>query len=345
VSGSFGQGLALRYYRQVVAPRLAGTPHAAALLGSGSEVLGYDDEVSTDHDFAPRVQVFLAPDADLCAVTADLPDGFEGWPGAHAEATTVQGFFRGAIGIDPAYGVALADWLLIPTQLLAGLTAGPVFHDPAGELARRRAALAWYPDDVWRYVLAAGWLRVGQEAAFVGRAGATGDEVGSVIVAARLARDLIRLALLVERRWAPYSKWLGRAFGDLPVAAAAGPPLRAALAAGGWREREAAICAAASVLASATNQLGLAEPVDPAPRQFHGRDIRVVDAERFTMVLTAAITDPEVRALLTRLGGRRAAEPVPTLPGAIDQAVDSTDVLTRIDRCRASTAILGPCST
>jgi hypothetical protein len=41
----------------------------------------------------------------------------------------------------------------------------------------------WYPDGIWRYVLAAGWLRVRQEAAFVGRAGGAGGELGSAIVA------------------------------------------------------------------------------------------------------------------------------------------------------------------
>jgi uncharacterized protein DUF4037 len=343
VADSPGQGLARRFYTQAVAPLLAGIPHAAGLLGNGSEVLGYDDEVSTDHDFGARVQVFLAAGAGGGAAHAaltGLPERFEGFP-VHVEVTTVEGFFRTVLGVDPAGGMSLADWLLAPTQLLAGLTAGPVFHDPAGALARRRAALAWYPDDVWRYVLAAGWLRVGQEQAFVGRTGGTGDELGSAVLAARLARELIRLTFLVQRRWAPYGKWLGRAFAGLPLAATVGPPLRTALAATGWRDREAAVCAASAAVAEATNRLGLAQPVDPAPRRFYDRDIRVVNAEEFTVALTAAITDPELRALLARLGQRRPDAAVPSIPGAIDQAVDSTDVLSRIDRCRAAAAVLG----
>jgi hypothetical protein len=327
----------------VVAPLLAGTPHAAALLGDGSEVLGYDDETSTDHDFGPRVQVFLNPGDDHGAVhatLAGLPGRFEDWQGHQVEVATAADFFARVIGVDPAGGMGLADWLLVPTQRLASLTAGPVFHDPADELERRRAALAWYPDDVWRYVLAAGWLRIGQEQAFVGRTGGTGDELGSAVLAARLARDLIRLAFLIERRWAPYSKWLGRAFAGLSLAAEVGAPLRTALAAAGWRDREAAVCAAASALVAATNRLGLAEPVDPAPRRFYERDLRVVAAEALTEALTVAITDPQVRALLTRLGQRPGAS-VPRLPGAIDQAVDSVDVLSHVDRCRAAAPALG----
>ena len=40
-------------------PRLR---YAAALLGPGSEVLGFDTERSTDHDWGPRLQVFLGAD-------------------------------------------------------------------------------------------------------------------------------------------------------------------------------------------------------------------------------------------------------------------------------------------
>ncbi|MDG4830512.1 DUF4037 domain-containing protein [Solwaraspora sp. WMMD1047] len=355
-----GIELAGRFYRSVVGPLLAGQPHAAALLGPGSEVLGYDDEVSTDHDFGPRLQLFLPPGTDPDPVRAlldRLPERFDGYPvtfparapgadgppgrpGHRVLVDTAPDYFTARLGVDPAAGMALADWLLTPTQQLAALTRGAVFHDPADELGVRRRALRWYPPDVWRYALAAGWLRVGQAEAFVGRTGGTGDDLGSRLLAGRIARDLVRLSFLVARVWAPYDKWLGRAFRELAVATALDPPLRAALAAADWREREAALCAAASGLAAATNELRLADPVDPAPRRFHDRDIRVLGAERFTTALTGSIVDPQVRALLTRLGGRPDGS-VPALPGTIDQAVDSVDVLTHPARCRAAAGLLG----
>ena len=99
----------------------------------------------------------------------------------------------------------------------------------------------------------------------------------------------------MERRWAPYGKWLGRAFAELALAAEVGPLLAGALAAADWREREAGIGAAAGIVAAATNDLRLCPPVDPAPRRFHTRDIRVLDAERFTVALTGEITDHVLR--------------------------------------------------
>jgi hypothetical protein len=253
--------------------------------------------------------------------------------------TTVASFFTTHLGADPGRGLDVADWLLTPTQVLAGLTGGAVFHDPAGDLARYRRALAWYPADVWRYALAAGWLKIGQEEAFPGRAAATGDDLGARIITARLARELIRLAFLVERRWAPYAKWLGRAFTGLALHPRLAPPLTAALHAADRREREDAIVTAAAVLADATNALRLCPPVDPAPRRFHRRDIRVLGAERFTVALTAAVTDPALRALLDRVGRRHGT--IAVLPGTIDQAVDSTDVLTSPARFRRAAPMLG----
>lgn len=356
-----GLDLSRRFYRQVVRPLLGELPHAAALLGHGSEVLGYDDDVSTDHDFGPRLQLFLPEHVDTLTVAGllgGLPEQFEAMPvafsrtGRHdgravhqVEVTSAEAFFSAQMLVDPVQGLSLADWLLTPTQVLATLTGGAVFHDPAGELAQRRAVLRWYPDDIWRYALAAAWLRVGQEEAFIGRAGARGDDLGSRMVAARLVRELVRLAFLIERRWAPYSKWLGRVFADLRLAEPLTPHLDSAVAAVDWREREAAVCAGASVLARATNDLGLCTALDPAPRRFHGRDIQVIGGEAFTTALTAAIADADALALLDRLGSRKGND-VGALPGTIDQAVDSTDILSHPARCRAAAALLGlPCHT
>lgn len=354
-----GRELSRRFYEEQVHPRiepaLGGIPHAAAMIGDGSDGLGFDDDVSPDHDFGPRVQIVVPSDIDaapVLAALATLPtryDGlpvyftsvstFNGWAEGAAEITTAAALFRARLGFDPADGVTLTDWLTTPTQLLATVTAGPVFHDPADLLTGRRAAVRWYPDDVWRYVLAAGWLRVDQEQPFVGRTGGSGDDLGSAIVTARLVRDLVKLAFLVERRWAPYSKWLGHAFAELPVAARLSPILSAALSAANWRERERRLCDAAAVLIEATNTLGLADPVDSTPGRFFDRDIQVAPADGLVFALTAAVTDVAIRQLIDRLGGR--SDRTPRLPGTIDQAVDSVDVLTNPRLRQAAGPTLG----
>jgi Domain of unknown function (DUF4037) len=348
-AGVFVPGLQLSraFYAEAVRPLLADVPHSAARVGSGSEVLGFDTPRSADHEWGPRLQVFLSP-ADAGRIpeldrrlAERLPRTFHGWP-THFETIEGNGIGRMArtdgpvrhrvglstvddwltgLGVDPRGGVPARDWLALPTQTLAEVTGGAVFHDGLGELEPVRAALAWYPPDVWRYVLACQWQRIAQEEAFVGRAGEVGDELGSAVVAARLVRDLLRLALLLHRRYPPYSKWLGSAFAALPVADALSPVLRDALAATAWRERERHLGTACEALAAVQNDTGLAAPVDPSTRPYFGRPFRVLKADRIADALLAAVDDPAIAAL-------------PRV-GAIDQHADNTDLLTDATRRRA----------
>jgi hypothetical protein len=343
-----GLQLSRAFYDEVVRPLLADVRHSAARVGPGSEVLGFDTPRSADHEWGPRLEVFLSPaDAgripELDRRLSDrLPRSFHGWPthfepvaGDHTgrmaptdgplrhrvAITTVEAWCRDRLGLDPRAGLGPADWLATSTQALAEATAGAVFHDGLRELAPLRAALAWYPPVVWRYVLACQWRRIAQEEAFVGRAGEVGDELGSAVVAARLVRDLVRLALLLHRRYPPYSKWLGSAFAALPVARDLEPVLRGALAAGTWRERERYLGTAYEALAALQNDTGLAPPVDPTTRPYFDRPFQVLGADRFADALLAAVTDPAVAAL-------------PRV-GAVDQHADNTDLLTDPRRARA----------
>lgn len=77
-----GLSLSRHFHTEVVAP-LVDAPHAAALLGEGSEVLGFDQPRSTDHAWGPRLQVFVdAHEVDPVRATIDegLPSEFRGWP-------------------------------------------------------------------------------------------------------------------------------------------------------------------------------------------------------------------------------------------------------------------------
>ncbi|HEY0496472.1 MAG TPA: DUF4037 domain-containing protein [Kutzneria sp.] len=292
------------HYEAVLRPQLHGIPHAAARIGRGSEVLGFDTERSRDHDWGPFVQIFV-PDPSSAPVEAFEPGDW----------------LRGHLGFNPLAGITLFDWLATPAQSLAEVTAGAVFHDDLGDLSQARAALAWYPDEVWRHLLACQWKRLSQEEAFVGRCGEVGDELGSAVVAARQVRDIMRLCFLMSRRYAPYSKWLGRAFAQLPCAPTLTPLLRATLAATDRHTREDHLAAAYRAVAVMHNDLGLTEPVDPATRPYHTRPYQVLHAERFADALSATITDPEIRAL--------------PLYGNADQAFDSTDALRFPDNARA----------
>ncbi|SCL72692.1 DUF4037 domain-containing protein [Micromonospora peucetia] len=349
-----GLTLARRFHDEALAPilrrRLPGLRYAAGLLDGGSELLGLDTSRSTDHDWGPRGQLFVAAsDAawipHLRAVLdADLPAEFLGWParftgegrlgvadraGSRHGVTIHElgGWWRDRLGFDPAAGVSTADWLATPTQRLAEVTGGEVFHDGlGGALSGARATLAWYPDDVWRHVLAAAWTRVAQAEHLPGRCAETGDDLGSRVVTAGLARDLMRLGLLLHRHWPPYDKWLGTLFARLPGAAPLVASLADALGPGDWPSREDGLVRALEALAAWTDDTRLAAPVRARPRPFHRRPFLVLDAGRIASALCAAITDPALRE----------RPPV----GAVDQYVGSVDVLTHARRVRRVAAAL-----
>lgn len=350
-----GIELARRFYTEAVSPilgtmlgaelgaELGAVPHSAALIGYGSEVQGFDTERSTDHAWGPRTIVLL-DDEDLrkhgaeivARLDRELPEQFLGYPVRFpyppgtpprhwVHVVGLREYFANHIDADPARPLSPREWLMAPTQVLCELTGGAVFHDGLGQLATYRRNLAWYSDDVWRYVLACQWMRISQEEPFVGRCGEVGDDLGSAVVAARQVRDLMKLCLLMHRVYPPYSKWLGSAFAKLPCAETLTPHLSAALAASGWQERERHLTPAYEFAAALHNDLALTEPVDGAVRHFHGRPFLVLDSFRFTDALVASIADPAVRAL----------PPV----GAIDQYVDSTDLM---DFGRRTRYIAGP---
>ena len=346
--GSFIQGLRLSelLYDEAVQPILAARfpqlAYSAALLGPGSEVLGFDTPQSTDHDWGPRLLLFLSQaDLEACGDAIDqtlrheLPSQIHGYPtdlarrGAEGAVpanaqrggiehsvrlTSVRAFLRECLDWDPNQELRPVDWVAFPEQRLRSATAGRVFHDGLHELEPIRARLSYYPRDVWLYLLSAQWRRISQEEPFMGRCGQVGDDLGSRLVAARLVRDLMRLCFLMERQYAPYVKWFGTAFGRLRCADALSPILLRGLAANSWPEREAALTLAYEFVARMHNALGITEPLSAQVQPFHERPFRVLNAERFADAVQAAICDPAVQAL-------------PPYLGAIDQFVDSTDVL------------------
>lgn len=77
-----GLELAQRYFTDIVEPELTHVRYSAALIGAGSEVLGFDTERSRDHDWSPRLLVFLESDSAPVqqVIEAAIPQQFLGYP-------------------------------------------------------------------------------------------------------------------------------------------------------------------------------------------------------------------------------------------------------------------------
>ena len=343
-----GRELCAAFYREAVRPLLdaahPGLRHSAALLGTGSEVLGFDTVRSTDHAWGLRLQLVVdrVDPAVVRTLNDRLPRSFRGRPTSwsdplpgeprvrmpraggplrhRVEVSEPGPYLAGILGFDPRRPIGLDDWLATPSQILRSVVEGAVYHDGLGVLRPAQDALRWYPHDVWLHLLACQWRRIAQEEPLVGRAAEVGDELGSRLLAARLARDVVRLCFLMERRHAPYAKWVGTAFRQLDAAHELEEPLLEAVSATDRAARERALCAAYEIAGRRCNALGVTRAVDPAVRRFHDRPFLVLDAGRFADVCRERIGDVAVRAR--------------GWAGSVDQVADTTDVLSSVTAAR-----------
>ena len=342
-----GLKLSRLFYESAVKPILNSAfprvPHSAALIGWGSEVLGLDTPVSRDHHWGPRVLLFLSEkdypklkDKISDVLSDELPYEFMSYSTNYSEPEpngvrhpvritsgpvnhmvniyTVRSFFKARIGFDLNRRITVTDWLTFPQQRLLELTSGEVYYDGLGRLVPARERLHYYPKDVWLYMMAAQWTRISQEEAFVGRAGHVGDELGSQIVAARLIREMMKLSFLIERKYTPYSKWLGTAFSRLKIAKLLAPILRRTLLANTWKTRQKWLSQAYSVMARRHNALEITKPLSTKITNYYSRPYSVIFAERFAHAIKQAINEPRVKKIETDIG-------------SIDQFTDSTDVI------------------
>lgn len=303
-----GLELSRRFYNLLVAPILQASfpylKYSAARIGMGSEVQGFEDVLSSDHDYGPCVQIFLAETdfataAPAMMATFDrlLPPTFEGWPVRYptnirppangqpgmlgsdhgAELYTFSAWSDRFLGRRFDSELSTTDWLSYSEQLFLMVTAGAVFRDDLGELGTLRDRLTYFPRDVWLYKLAVQWGRIAEERAYVGRAGSTRDDMGSQVIAARMVENIMRLAMLIERRYAPYAKWFGTAFSHLDCAAAATPLLQEVLQATGWQEREASLMEACQFMAELQIRLDVPGALSPEVARLHSRPFQFID--------------------------------------------------------------------
>jgi hypothetical protein len=357
---NFIPGLKLSEYflEQAIRPLLQeyypDLPYSAARLEWGSDVIGFDTAMSMDHGWGPKMTLFLTEEEfptyhkSLDDFFADnLPFDIHGFSTHFGEPladggvmaprsttpihhmitiTTPERFFADTLGVNIHQPITPSTWLTIPQQRLLTVRAGRIYHDGLGTLTGIRQQFNWYPRDLWHYLLANQWQRIDQDAPFLGRTGIVGDELGSRLLAARLVTDLMHLAFLMEKQYAPYRKWFGSAFQNLEVASELLPLFDAILKGTDWQERESHLSKAYIFMIEHHNALGLTPCINPQVINFHNRPFLVPPAAEIVDALLAEIKDPAVQALPPRLG-------------SVNQIADNTDLLENLDRCQKLGAI------
>lgn len=203
---------------------------AAGLAGAGSDCLGYDDEISRDHDFGPGCCLWLT-EGDCAEFGAELKKLYDSLPKTFAgiaRLETPQGTGRvGVMRIGSFYSqfTGSADvprdnmaWLRIPEHFLAAAVSGAVFRDGLGEFSRIRAALSQcYPRDVLLKKLAARLFVMGQAGQYnYVRIMKRGDIPAAALALDEFVRASLSAVHLLNMRYMPYYKWAFRSAEELP---------------------------------------------------------------------------------------------------------------------------------
>ena len=204
---------------------------AVGLVGHGSECFGFDDEISTDHDFEPGFCIWLTEDVEkeigfkLFRAYSKLPREFMGIKCLEKSALgsqekgvkTISEFYSrytGRCGAPKTW----QDWLYTPSQYFAEATNGEVFFDPLGEFSHIREVIKKdMPEDVRLKKIASSALHMAQSGQYNYKRCLSHGEVGSARLALdEFARNCAEIVFLLEKRHSPYYKWIFRAMKELP---------------------------------------------------------------------------------------------------------------------------------
>jgi hypothetical protein len=154
-----GLDLCESFFREIAGPILSrefpSLRYSAGVIGSGSEVIGFDDAMSTVHMWGPRFQLFLPEegfDARKRRIVTAFSTGFpyeyrgfstnfgppdpsdngvrkqepvlEGPIDPLVETHTLRSYFGDYLGYTPFEEISLPQWLTFPEHRLSGITSG-----------------------------------------------------------------------------------------------------------------------------------------------------------------------------------------------------------------------------
>ncbi len=234
---------------------------AVGLVGEGSDCFGFDDCISTDHDYGIGFCMWLTQQ-DYEAIGSELQKKYEELLACHSELLqdnsssdnskqrdniivqkqanlnrflsdrrgvfTINDFCNQILGtkldFEKNYGI---DYLAISEDKLATLTNGAVFSDGLGVFSGvRERLLKYYPDKIWRLRLAQSlheFAQYGQSN--YSRMMARKDYVTANICLSKAVESAMDLVYLLNKTYAPYYKWKKKGISKLSKLQAVNPLL------------------------------------------------------------------------------------------------------------------------
>ena len=188
-----------------------------ALVGTGSECLGFDDAISEDHDFTKRCQLFLP--ADIYETNKErLQSYFKNYAYGTVQIECISKFYQ-------RYTLYLEgpqcekEFRRVPQDLLCTATNGEVFLDNFGSFTHiRQRLLAYYPEDIRLRKIAYELNQLAQSGQYnLPRMLQRGDTIAASLALHQFVHHYMLLVHLFNKSYAPFYKWLYRHSCTLPI--------------------------------------------------------------------------------------------------------------------------------
>ncbi|MBR4768974.1 MAG: DUF4037 domain-containing protein [Lachnospiraceae bacterium] len=196
---------------------------AVGMAGPGSECLGFDDDVSADHDFGPGFTIFLPDESEVSRRAAflleraymKLPEEFMGYRreklspagGNRFGVVRRSDFFLASTGTADGF-LSDNEWLSLPEQSLLEAVNGKLFYDGDGVMSAIRSHLSSMPEDVRLKKLAGALYVMGQAGSYNYKRIMLHNEAGSAVLSlAEFASEALHAVYLINHAYMPYYKW------------------------------------------------------------------------------------------------------------------------------------------
>jgi hypothetical protein len=328
----FVKGLTLNrcFYHDIVRPLLERAypklEYSASLIGYGSDVLGYDTEISMDHNWGPRLQIFVNGRSLTKEISdyfsTELPFEYRGFPVNYTdpgrdktqsmiktgkrpirhliEIETFEDYLQKRYNMTKTNNFERDDWLKFTDQNLLEITAGEVYHDGLHTLNRTRKELEFYPLDILKLRLAVLWLYISNKEAFIGRSVELNDIIGLKIQTSRIVNYLIKILFYLERKYIPYSKWFGAAFTRLDSYGETKTIIEQIVTENNINGIEDKLCRLYEIVIEKHNHDHNLPPLDNKIRKYFNRPYKVIFSENIIGELIDSINDEQVKKVTIR---------------------------------------------
>ena len=203
---------------------------AVGLVGQGSECLGYDDDISVDHDFEPGFCIFILKEDyekfgfKLERAYSKLPKEFMGYKrhflspvgGNRHGVLVIEDFYTDFLGKDSAPENYI-EWLRLPSFSIKNACNGEVFVDNLGEFSKtRNKLLDYYPEDVRKKKIAGHLLMASQSGQYnYPRLIKRGELDAGQLAIFEFVKNILSIIYLLNKEYEPFYKWVYRGLRNL----------------------------------------------------------------------------------------------------------------------------------